>query len=53
VRDLGEFLAEAMKKIVAGSIVHDFHPATDPDVWARNGAAYGGLVGLVAWWHAA
>jgi hypothetical protein len=65
VRDLGDFLAEggaivgggaaigATVFFIAGSIVHDFRPETDPEDWARKGAAYGGLVGLVAWWHAA
>jgi hypothetical protein len=31
---------------IAGSLVHDFRPETDPDLWARKGAAFGGLVGL-------
>jgi hypothetical protein len=60
VRDLGDFLAEggaivggaaalgATLGFVAGSIVHDFRPQTDPDHWARKGAAFGGLFGLVA-----
>jgi hypothetical protein len=33
---------------VAGSLVRDFRPETDPESWARRGAAYGGVVGLVA-----
>ena len=60
MRDLGDFLAEAGAIVgggaalvgtiafIAGSIVHDFRPDTNPDVWARKGAAYGGLVGLAA-----
>jgi hypothetical protein len=31
---------------IAGSVVHDFRPETDPDEWARKGAAFGGVVGL-------
>ena len=58
MRDLGDFLAEggaivggsaalgATLFFIAGSLVHDFRPESDPDVWARNGAAFGGLVGL-------
>jgi hypothetical protein len=58
--DLGDFLAEggavvgggaalgATIGFVAGSLVHDFRPETDPDGWARNGAALGGVAGLVA-----
>jgi hypothetical protein len=58
VRDLGDFLAEggaivggssalfATLGFVAGSLVHDFRPESDPDVWARKGAAYGGVIGL-------
>ena len=60
MRDLGDFLAEggaivgggaalgATLGFIAGSVVHDFRPETDPDEWARNGAAFGGVVGLVA-----
>ena len=60
MRDLGDFLAEggaivggaaalgATLFFIAGSVVQDFRPQTDPDLWARKGAAYGGLVGLVA-----
>jgi hypothetical protein len=59
VRDLGDFLAEggaivgggaalgATIGFIAGSVVHDFRPQTDPDIWTRKGAAFGGLVGLV------
>ena len=32
---------------VAGSLVHDFRPVTDPEQWARNGALFGGVAGLV------
>jgi hypothetical protein len=58
VRDLGDFLAEGGAIVgggaalfgtlgfVAGSLVHDFRPETDPDEWARKGAAFGGVVGL-------
>ena len=60
MRDLGDFLAEggaivgggaalgAMFGFIIGTIVHDFRPETDPDVWTRNFAAFGGVVGLVA-----
>jgi hypothetical protein len=58
VRDLGDFLAEGGAIVggsaalfgtlgfVAGSVVHDFRPETDPEEWARTGAAVGGVVGL-------
>jgi hypothetical protein len=58
-RDLGDFLAEggaivgggaaigATLGFIAGSLLHDFRPQTDPDQWTRNGAAVGGIVGLV------
>jgi hypothetical protein len=57
--DLGDFLAEAgavagggaalgaVAGFVAGSFAHDVRPEVDPDVWARRGACYGGLAGLV------
>jgi hypothetical protein len=57
-RDLGDFLAEggavvgggaamgAVVGFVLGSIVHDFRPEVDPDVWARKPALYGGVVGF-------
>jgi hypothetical protein len=57
--DLGDFLADAGAIVgggaavgatisfVAGSVVHDFRPATDPDQWARKGALFGGVCGLV------
>ena len=60
MRDLGDFLAEggaivgggaalgATLGFLVGTVVHDFRPQTDPDYWARKGAAYGGLLGLVA-----
>ena len=56
---LGELLADAGAVVggtaalgatvgfVAGSLVRDFRPATDPDAWARRGALLGGLAGLV------
>ena len=55
---LGDFLADAGAIVgggaalgatigfIAGSLVHDFRPETDPDAWARVGAASGGVVGL-------
>jgi hypothetical protein len=55
---LGDFLAEggavvgggaalgATVFFITGSLVHDFRPESDPDQWARNGAAFGGVVGL-------
>jgi hypothetical protein len=60
VRDLGDFLAEggaivgggaalgATLGFIVGSILHDFRPESDIDQWTRNGAAAGGIVGLVA-----
>ena len=57
--DLGDFLAEAGAVVgggaalgatigfVAGSLVHDLRPVTDPEQWARNGALFGGVAGLV------
>jgi hypothetical protein len=33
---------------IAGSIVHDVNPKLDPDAWARKGALFGGVAGLVA-----
>ena len=30
---------------IAGSVVHDFRPETDPEDWARSGALFGGVVG--------
>jgi hypothetical protein len=59
-RDLGDFLAEggavvgggaafgAAIGFIAGSLANDVDPRADPDVWARKGAAWGGLAGLVA-----
>jgi hypothetical protein len=59
VRDLGDFLAEggaivgggaalgATIFFVAGSVVHDFRPQTDPEQWARRGGLFGGVFGLV------
>jgi hypothetical protein len=58
--DLGHVLAEggavvgggaalcATAFFVAGSIVHDFRPDVEPEVWARKGAIYGGVAGMVA-----
>jgi hypothetical protein len=58
VRDLGDFLAEGGAIVggsaarfgtigfIAGSLVHDFRRDSDPEVWARKGAAFGGVVGL-------
>jgi hypothetical protein len=60
LRDLGDFLAEAGAVVggsaalgatlgfIVGSLVHDFRPETDPDLWARRGGLYGGMFGLVA-----
>jgi hypothetical protein len=33
---------------IAGSLVHDFRPEIDPDDWARIGALWGGVGGIVA-----
>ncbi len=56
--DLGDFLAEggavvgggaalgATVFFIAGSLVHDLRPETDPDRLARNGGFYGGVLGL-------
>jgi hypothetical protein len=41
-------VAGATLGFIVGSVVHDFRPQTDPDRWTRNGAAFGGIVGLVA-----
>jgi hypothetical protein len=58
--DLGQFLADggavvgggaalgATTFFVAGSIVHDFRPDVDPERWARKGALFGGVAGMVA-----
>jgi hypothetical protein len=58
--DLGDFLAEggavvgggaalgATLGFVAGSLVQDLRPQTDPDYWARKGGFFGGVAGLVA-----
>jgi hypothetical protein len=58
VRDLGDFLAEGGAIVgggaalfgtlgyVAGSVVHDFRPQTDPEQWARRGGYFGGVFGL-------
>jgi hypothetical protein len=58
-RDLGDFLAEAGAVVgggaalvgtlgfIAGSVVHDFRPQTDPEAWARRGGLLGGVFGLV------
>lgn len=57
--DLGDFLAEggavvgggaalgATVFFIAGSLVHDFRPQSDPEEWARTGALVGGVFGLV------
>jgi hypothetical protein len=57
--ELGDVLAEggavvgggaalcATVFFIIGSVVHDFRPETDPDAWARKGALYGGVAGLV------
>ena len=59
MRDLGDFLAEggaivggsaalgATLGFIAGSVVHDFRPQTDPEYWARRGGLFGGVFGLV------
>jgi hypothetical protein len=55
--DVGDFLAEAGSIVgggavgatvgfIAGSLVHDLRPQTDPDLWARKGGFLGGVVGL-------
>jgi hypothetical protein len=56
--DLGHFLAEggavvgggaalgATLGFIAGSVVHDLRPETDPEYWARRGALLGGAFGL-------
>jgi hypothetical protein len=31
---------------IAGSVVHDLRPATDPEAWARLGGLLGGTGGL-------
>ena len=58
--DLGDFLAEggavvgggaalgATLGYIAGSLVHDLRPQTDPDFWARQGGLFGGVAGLFA-----
>lgn len=58
--DLGGFLANggavvgggaalgATIGFIAGSLVRDLRPKTDPDEWARTGGLYGGIAGLVA-----
>ena len=59
MRDLGNFLAEGGAVVgggaalggtlvfIAGSLVRDFRPETDPDNRARRGALFGGVFGLV------
>lgn len=59
MRDLGDFLAQAGAIVgggaalgatigfIAGSALHDFRPETDPELWARRLAAFGGTFGLV------
>ena len=32
---------------IAGSLVRDFRPQTDPEEWARVGGFYGGSCGMV------
>jgi hypothetical protein len=56
--DVGDFLAEggaivgggaalgATLFFIAGSLLQDFRPETDPDHWARRGALFGGVFGL-------
>jgi hypothetical protein len=58
--DLGNLLAEggavvgggaalgATLFFIAGSLAHDFRPEADPEQWARQGAALGGVLGLAA-----
>ena len=58
--DFADFLAQggavvgggaalgAVLGFIAGSLVHDFRPETDPDEWARVGAVWGGVCGLAA-----
>lgn len=56
--DLGDFLAEGGAVVgggaalcgtlgfIAGSIVHDFRPETDPDAWTRRFGLFGGVLGV-------
>jgi hypothetical protein len=56
--ELGHFLVEggaivgggaaigAVLGFVAGSVVHDLRPETDPDTWARKCGALGGVAGF-------
>jgi hypothetical protein len=57
--EVGEFLADggaivgggavlgATLGFIAGSLVHDFRPDTDPEDWARVCGLYGGVLGVV------
>jgi hypothetical protein len=57
--DLSDFLADAGAVVggatvlgatlgfIAGSIVHDVRPDTDPELWARRGGLFVGAGGLV------
>jgi hypothetical protein len=57
--EVGDFLAEAGAVVggatvlgatlgfIAGSVVHDFRPETDPERWARIWGSLGGGTGLV------
>jgi hypothetical protein len=58
--ELGDFLADAGAVVggatvlgatlgfIAGTVVHDLRPQTDPAEWARKGGVYGGVFGLGA-----
>jgi len=57
--EVGEFLAEggavvgggavlgATIAFIAGSLMRDFRPDTDPEDWARIGGMYGGVAGVL------
>jgi hypothetical protein len=57
--DLGDFLAEggavvgggaalgATSGFLLATILVEFRPDVDPDVWARRWGFYGGVIGLV------
>jgi hypothetical protein len=57
--DVGDFLADGGAVVgggaaigvvlgpMAGSVMHEFRPSADPEVWARYGGLAGGCLGLV------